>query len=63
MVRIGRRPSWSYPSYLARLPEHYYQFRKELEKPSARVHDKPPETEFMDLYYNKEKHKVYETKQ
>ena len=59
MVRINRIPSWSFPNYKHRLPEHYYKHRViDLNKPSARVYDEPPKTDLLDLRYNEEKSRV-----
>ena len=54
MVRFGRIPSWSFPNYAHRLPEHYYRHVLELKKPPARVHDAPAETDFLDLKYDEQ---------
>jgi len=43
-----RKPRWSKPSALARLPEKYYENHKQLEKPGARVHDDPMEKTYLD---------------
>lgn len=51
MVRFTRIPSWSFPNYSHRLPDHYYHHRMNLKKPSTRVHDSPPETDLLDLKY------------
>jgi hypothetical protein len=59
MVRFGRKHSWIFPNYAARLPDHYYKFRQDLERPSTRVHDRALETDFLDLKYNKETHQMY----
>lgn len=52
MGRFSRAQAWAFPNMLNRLPEHYYRHRTELQKPSTRVHDRPPETDFFDLKYN-----------
>ncbi|CAG2102223.1 unnamed protein product [Medioppia subpectinata] len=58
MVRFGRKPSWSFPDFKARLPDHYYEHQKRLNYPSSRVHDRPKDTDYYDLIYNKQRHKV-----
>ncbi len=59
MVRLGpRKPSWSFPNYTARLSDYYYNHRLDLEKPSTRVHDKAPQTDFSDLIYRNDQKRV-----
>ncbi|CAG2102226.1 unnamed protein product [Medioppia subpectinata] len=58
MVRFGRKPSWSFPDFKARLPDHYYEYQKRLNYPSSRVHDRPKDIDYYDLVYNKQRHKV-----
>lgn len=58
MVRFTRIPSWSFPNMLHRLPEHYYRHRQELTKPSTRVHDRPLETDLLDLRYDEDLKRV-----
>ena len=58
MVRFVRPVSWSFPNYLARLPDYYYKHRQDLKKTSTRVHDIGQDTEYYDLKYNTIKHKV-----
>ena len=57
MGRFGRIPSFSFPYYKARLPEHYYKHRQDLKKDSARVHDRAVTGQFMDYKWDEE-HKV-----
>jgi hypothetical protein len=49
-----RSPRWKPGSRLARLPESYYKYTLELEKPKQRIHDAPPKTDFLDMVKNKE---------
>jgi len=58
MVRFGRKPSWSFPDFKSRLPDHYYEYQKRLQRPSTRVHDIATKTDYKDLVYNKDRHKV-----
>ncbi|XP_054160151.1 39S ribosomal protein L28, mitochondrial-like [Oppia nitens] len=60
-MRFSRIPSWSFPNYKSRLPDHYYQHRRQLDRPSSRVHDRPfdyQKPDYYDLFYNSERHRV-----
>ena len=44
----GRSRTFRGNSYLARLPDHYYRFLTQLEKPGKRVHDVPQASDLLD---------------
>lgn len=44
----GRKPAFAGFSYLARLPEHYYQYLMQLQQPGERVHDVKEESDLLD---------------
>lgn len=44
----GRCRQFRGNSILARLPDHYYQFVKQLERPGKRVHDEPDPSDLLD---------------
>ena len=58
MVRFSRLPSFSYPYYTHRLPDHYYKYLMELRKPATRVHDRAPPADFHGLKYNEDNKQV-----
>lgn len=47
-IRISKLRNWRKPTYLGRLPDHYYRHRRELEKPSSVGYDEKPNAKLLD---------------
>ena len=59
MVRLIKPPTWEFPNYFARLPQHYYNHMMDLKKPtSERIHEVHPKGEYLDWKMNEEMSQV-----
>lgn len=47
-INLSKLRAWRKPSYLSRLPNHYYKHRRQLELPSSVGYDEKPKAKLLD---------------